>query len=282
MNCSKCSGTIPAGASFCTHCGHPVELAAHGSDERPKSPVPVKDEASPPSVSHRPAPEFAKPHSEAATSRGRVGARKLYHADVVFAFDCTSSMGPYIEGLKNSLLEFAKDLEANNIDAQLGLVEFRDLKISEPLRNYGFAKTIGEFRAWVASLKDEGGGDVPESALDAISEALKFSFRKDTVRILVLITDAPYHEPSESGQTMDDLCREIKTQKIVAYVIGPDIPGYIQLTDTMGGILFNIGRDTESFRRILTSLGRSISDTVPRMVGLRSAADVALARTRVL
>lgn len=46
--------------------------------------------------------------------------------DIVFVFDTTNSMGGEISELRATANKFATDLEASNIDYQLGLVEFRD------------------------------------------------------------------------------------------------------------------------------------------------------------
>jgi hypothetical protein len=190
-------------------------------------------------------------------------------------------MGPYISGMKDMAIGFSRDLEDNAIDARLGLVEFRDLKIGEETRVYGFAGEPDTFRSWIGVLKDSGGGDEPESAIDGMYSAMGMDFRPDATRIAALITDAPPHDPGENGHTMSDLNKDIRSQKLVTYVIGPEIPGYVNLANAMGGVFFNIRKDAEGFRRIVKSLGKSISETVPRMRDIRAAADAALARTRV-
>jgi hypothetical protein len=214
--------------------------------------------------------------------RAAEGKRKRYPTDIVVMFDCTGSMGPYIQGMKDMTISFSRDLEANNIDARLGLVEYRDVKIGEATRVHGFASTADEFRRWVGALDATGGGDEPESAIDAGFSALQgMPFRDGATRIFVWITDASYHEPAENGQTMETLVRELTAKRTVAYVIGPDLPGYVRLADAMGGIFFDISKNPEEFRRIVKSLGKSISETVPRMRDIRAARDAALSRTRV-
>lgn len=270
MNCPKCGNTVADDKNFCAQCGTPMRASTLGPSRTHMST----------STHPRPA-DMARTRPLPVEPAVHTGARRLYRADIVVVFDCTGSMGPYIEGIKNTVIGFSRDLEDHNIEARLGLVEYRDLKIGEPTNVHGFARAAEEFRSWVAGLDDHGGGDEPESAIDALCSALEMPFREDAVRIVTLITDASYHEPSETGRTMNDVCRDFRTRRIVAYVIGPDLPGYARLADCMGGILFNIESDPEGFRRIVQSLGKSISQTVPRMTDVCSAADRALGRTRV-
>lgn len=270
MNCSKCGSKIVDGKNFCSQCGTPVRIVPHTS---------VHEHGDP--LSHTRSADLTRTRTMPAEPGGYRGSRRMYRADIVFAFDSTGSMGPYIEGLKNTVIGFSHDLEDNHIDVRLGLVEYRDLKCGEPINNHGFAGSAERFRGLVGGLKDEGGGDEPESAIDALCEALNMPFRDNAARIIALITDASYHEPGENGATMEDVCQRLRAEKVVAYVIGPDLPGYVRLTDSMGGILFNIESDPEGFRQIVKSLGKSISETVPRLTDVRTAADAALSRTRV-
>lgn len=267
MNCDSCGNTIPDGASFCGQCGH-------------------KTDVRPPPRSH--ATSLFSHRSDVGRTRVMPAAlqklpkvQKRFATDIVVVFDCTASMGPHIQALKKTVSGFSQDLEDNNIDCRLGLVEYRDLKIGEETLVHGFANSPETFRSWVGRLTDSGGGDEPESAIDALYSAMGMDFRSEATRIIVLITDASAHDPGENGKTMNDVIASVKAQKIIVYVIGPDLPGYRSLSDCMGGILFSISRDPDEFRRIVKSLGASISATVPRMTDLRGAADRAFSKTRI-
>ena len=266
MKCTTCGNQVSDATAFCGQCGSPVDSASV-----------------PPSTATR-----------AFSPRGGLGQTNVmprasscapqlahkYKADIVPVFDCTASMTPSIEGLKSTVVGFSRDLEDNNIDCALGLVEYRDFKIGEKTVVHGFASSPEKFRKWVGRLRASGGGDEPESAIDALYSAMSMPFRTGATRIITLITDASYHEPGENGKTMEDVIAAMRTNKIIVYVIGPDLPGYRRLADCMGGILFNISGDPAEFRRIVKSLGQSISETVPRMSDLRSAADKAFSHTR--
>src|SRR5580704_16332435 len=44
--------------------------------------------------------------------------------DIVFVFDITESMQPYIDAVKQNVITFAQDLQSNSRDYRLGLVTF--------------------------------------------------------------------------------------------------------------------------------------------------------------
>ncbi len=51
--------------------------------------------------------------------------------DIVFVLDITESMQPYIDAVKQNVIQFAQDLSANNRDYRLGLVTFEDYVVSK-------------------------------------------------------------------------------------------------------------------------------------------------------
>src|ERR1700678_502911 len=50
--------------------------------------------------------------------------------DIVFVLDVTESMQPYIDAVKQNIINFANDLASNNRDYRLGLVTFEDYVVS--------------------------------------------------------------------------------------------------------------------------------------------------------
>src|SRR5271156_6190819 len=87
--------------------------------------------------------------------------------DIVFVLDVTESMQPYIDAVKQNIINFVTDLASNNRDYRLGLVTFEDYVVSKyPDCNCGyrnsFTSNVHEFTDWVSSLHAGGGGDIPE------------------------------------------------------------------------------------------------------------------------
>jgi hypothetical protein len=123
--------------------------------------------------------------------------------DIVFVLDVTGSMQDYINGIRDGIQDFVVMMENEEIDAQIGMVAFRDLidikdkkmglKAMEVLRFDGkpFTSDYRAFRDGVGQLKADGGGDVPESSLDALIEAAKLPFRSNVTKVMILVTDAP-------------------------------------------------------------------------------------------
>src|SRR5579862_137356 len=87
--------------------------------------------------------------------------------DIVFVMDVTESMQPYIDAVKQNVIQFAQDLSANSRDYRLGLVTFEDYVVSKypdcncAYRN-SFTSDVHTFTDWVGSLHAGGGGDIPE------------------------------------------------------------------------------------------------------------------------
>jgi Ca-activated chloride channel family protein len=149
-------------------------------------------------------------------------------ADIVFVLDLTGSMQFAINGIKEGIQSFTKELERNKIDARLGVICFRDLEVdkvegtNDPEHPYPllfddqpFTKDYTAVRNGVAPLRAGGGGDIPESSLQAMALAARQPFRAKASRVLVLITDAEpkIHqlgalkegEPQTMEQTLDIL-----------------------------------------------------------------------------
>ncbi len=178
-------------------------------------------------------------------------------ADIVFVFDVTGSMGDEIAGLKAKAQAFADALAGKGIDYRLGLVTFSDV-VEEA---HDFTADVVEFKSWIDGLRASGGGDTKENALEGLARASKLSFRTTTQKMLILITDADYHEVGESGggtttystETMIDL---LQGQNLVTHVVGPDMPQFHQLADKTSGLWFNI---TSDFSGIIDSIGAILS-----------------------
>ncbi len=166
-------------------------------------------------------------------------------SDIVFVLDTTGSMFWAIDGMKKGVEAFADAVSALGIDARLGGIEFGD-----ELRSQVRLTDTASFKAWVAKLGVTGGGDAPESPLDAIASAYRtMSFRKGAQRFFILITDTGMHESTDGVK-----CSETTTKAVVDLLgsrvffsvvhaqLGGDIPGVspMALTDALSGLYFGI------------------------------------------
>src|SRR5215475_2910254 len=112
--------------------------------------------------------------------------------DIVFVLDVTESMQPYIDAVKQNMINFAQDLAQNHRDYRLGLVTFEDYVVSAyPDCNCAYRNTMTpdarKFTDWVGTLHAGGGGDIPEDPLDALAYASTLPFRPEAQGIVILI-----------------------------------------------------------------------------------------------
>ncbi len=209
----------------------------------------------------------------------RVGALppdQVAKVDVVFVLDVTGSMGPFLQGVKDGIKDFANGLDDLNLDARLGLLAFGDrVNGEEPdVLKFGkdkspFTNDPAAFRDALASIKVKGGGDAPESSLDGLAEAAAFKFRAKTTRVLLLITDAPPKVPDKLTRNVAGAVAALGKYKIdQVHVVSreADLKAHYQpLVEKFRGKHFDLDRVTrggEKFAKILPELGKAIEAQV--------------------
>jgi len=209
--------------------------------------------------------------------------------DIVFVFDVTESMQPYIDAVKQNVIAFAQDLATNNRDYRLGLVTFEDYVVSKepdcgcPYRNK-MTGDVHESITWIGSLHASGGGDIPEDQLDALSYASTFPFRPEAQGILILISDAPNHRAGDGSAhtqhdqaywdhhpnknadvtdlTGDQIAAMLKKNGLTLYAVVPPpfiAPDYAQIVRSTHGRSYNIVTEEGRFDELVREIGHSIA-----------------------
>ncbi len=208
--------------------------------------------------------------------------------DIVFVLDVTESMQPYIDAVKQNVIQFAQDLSANNRDYRLGLVTFEDYVVSKypdcncAYRN-SFTSDVHQFTDWVSSLHAGGGGDIPEDQLDALAYAASFPFRPKAEGIIIIVTDAPPHHKGDGSrytqhdqayydhhsrdtdvteETGDDVAATLKKNGLTLYAVVPPpfiAPEYQQIVDATHGKSYNIITEEGRFASLVREIGHSIA-----------------------
>lgn len=145
-------------------------------------------------------------------------------ADVVFVIDTTGSMEGEIENVKNNVDTFVSELEENNVDIRLGLVEYKDIFLNgtDTTKNYGWFKDVSSFKSQVSSLKvSGGGGDGPESAVDALYCARNMESRTGIKKYIILITDAKNKNGTsvDSSVTLADEIENLVAEDVAVSVV---------------------------------------------------------------
>ena len=174
-------------------------------------------------------------------------------ADIIFVLDVTGSMGDEIDKVKDNIIEFADSLSIRGIDYRLGMVTFLD----EIENIYPFTKDAQYFQSLVAQQYAHGGGDGPENSLQALFEATQFTFRDNANRVIIWITDAPYHEnDTYPTPTKGDVINALLANGITVHSIGPEdykSSYYDPIIIPTGGNYYNI---YGNFRDILLDISR--------------------------
>ena len=137
-----------------------------------------------------------------------------YAVDIVFCVDVTGSMTPILDQVKANALRFYGDVQSNltakgkTIDElRVRVVAFRDIIADgeAALQESPFFELPAEetgFSGFVNGLVAEGGGDAPESGLEAVALAITspWTTRGDRRRqVIVVWTDQPAHSLNASA-----------------------------------------------------------------------------------
>jgi hypothetical protein len=183
--------------------------------------------------------------------------RKDVGVEVVFLMDVTSSMQPYIDGLKEKCIAFADEIRRDGIDCRLGLIGFGDVNYNEPITVFDPNADPKEFQDAVASLQLTNGGDPPESSVEAIEKAMEMEFRPHTRICFVHITDAGCHH----SERIPELAASLKENKVVTYVISQrNLRQLYSRLCVNGGSFYGI-KDAP-FESILKEVAKSISNQI--------------------
>jgi|SRR5215469_2837669 len=131
-----------------------------------------------------------------------------YAVDIVFCIDVTGSMTPVIDAVKNNVrslhtrLSTAMGEKSKSISQlRVRIVAFRDFadNPSDAIEQTEFLvlpDQLTEFENFVHGLRATGGGDEPESALEALSIAIDSQWERGLDRrrhVIAMFTDASAH-----------------------------------------------------------------------------------------
>lgn len=220
-------------------------------------------------------------------------------ADIVFLIDISGSMRPCIEGLKENIIEFIETLsgtDPNNDcpvkDWRIKVAGYRDAEEdpSDWWVEFPFTRSKDDVKAHFGKLEAKGGGDEPESLLDAIfklgsmpvADAQetdppdKWRARRAAQRVVIVFTDATYKPtmsaPGAAGGTFEDIKTIIHSNKIILSIFCPNHHCYEELASLDRSEVEFIGelsqgaklmaeftKNRENFKNTLKALAASVS-----------------------
>jgi hypothetical protein len=218
-----------------------------------------------------------------------------YAVDIVFCIDATGSMTPILDQVKANALRFYDDVQSNltakgkNIDElRVRVVAFRDIVADgeAALQESPFFALPTEqagFSAFVNGLTAEGGGDAPESGLEAVALAMTspWTTRGDRRRQVVVVwTDQPAHPLDASAlppalgsrvpadfSALTDLWEDPQgplgssSKRLILFA--PDGPGWSDISGVWENVVHNpsqAGRGLSDidYGTIIDSIGNSV------------------------
>jgi hypothetical protein len=182
-------------------------------------------------------------------------------ADIVFVVDVSGSMSPCIDALRKNIEAFIDSLSQggpNNAapvrDWRAKVVGYRDIEAADSeglpwIVDNAFVRDAGALKAQLAGLQATGGGDEPESLLDALykvasmeatpkgsqtEDAARWRYRSDAARVVIVFTDASFKETMSiqeaKGGSLQDVANVVMANRIILSLFAPNFEGYDRLS----------------------------------------------------
>ncbi|HEX2547919.1 MAG TPA: vWA domain-containing protein, partial [Ramlibacter sp.] len=201
----------------------------------------------------------AEPAQAAPLPQARTKTKGV--ADLVFLVDISGSMGTCIDALRKNIEAFIDSLskgDANNAapvrDWRAKVVGYRDIETEAAdglpwLVDNPFVRDAGALKAQLAALQAAGGGDEPESLLDALykvasmdampkgsqsEEPGKWRYRSAAARVVIVFTDASFKETMSiaeaKGGALQDVANVVMANRIILSLFAPNFEGYDRLS----------------------------------------------------
>ncbi|MBL7997989.1 MAG: OmpA family protein [Candidatus Kapabacteria bacterium] len=189
----------------------------------------------------------------------KISVKERVPVDFIIVLDVTGTMQVHINGIRDNIQKFTSNLVARGIDYRLGLVMFSDVieKTFPPTAD------VNEFMTWIASARAWGGFDEKENALEALKEASNAEFRPSANRVLVMISDAPYHQQGERGNgrtnfTTESIIAHLKEKQARVFcIVPPVLEQYSKIARETRGTIFDLN---QSFGKILDAYSTQLTN----------------------
>lgn len=208
----------------------------------------------------------ARAVSDAAASIGTVQIKG--QVDIVFVIDTTGSMSGYISNVKNNITAFVNEIDEAGITPSFALVDYRDItcdgenstNTKKNLDGDNWFKNADDFKAEIAKLTVGGGGDTPETAIDALEMARRINLRTSSQKFFVLVTDAGYKVENNYGiESMSEMIDLLVDDDINVSVVSNSNyqSTYKSLYESTGGVFANV---SGNFKDELLSIADMINE----------------------
>ncbi|MEU3612219.1 HYR domain-containing protein [Streptomyces sp. NPDC006872] len=213
--------------------------------------------------------------------------------DVVLLVDNTGSMGSVITNVKNNLPTIVNQVFGVQPDSRFAVASFGDVGGGSRLfmLHQAFTADRAAIQRGVNALTASGGGDTPEDWGNALHEVAtgaggRNPFRDGASPIVVLVGDAPTHDPS-NGRRFADVVKTLQSTGVKVLAVGVGGNGLDQtgqarqVTQATGGTYLqgiNAGDVSNAIVQGLTNLPVVVSH---RLVDCNPSLGVSLSPTSV-
>ncbi|RYH21600.1 hypothetical protein EON65_20400, partial [archaeon] len=140
--------------------------------------------------------------------------------DLVFLTDCTGSMQPHIDDVKDKIGQVEQDLKhlCPDIALRLAFVGYRDYRynaetgvfsesdkqMTRRLDTLDFTTDVSVFEQHISRIRALGGDDVAEDVLGGLNVVASKGWWESAMRVLIHIGDAPCHGLQYNGGCQDN------------------------------------------------------------------------------
>ncbi|PZF15638.1 VWA domain-containing protein [Curtobacterium sp. MCPF17_011] len=275
----------------------PVEATPESTaTDAPAAEAVPAEAPAPATAAPTPTPAAAVPVAPVVPPQTSLASRGVnYAVDIVFCIDVTGSMDPILDAVKANALGFYDDVQTNltakgkNVaELRVRVIAFRDLVADgaaaiEESPFYGLPDDRARFSEFVGGLVAEGGGDAPESGLEAVALAIASPWTRNGDRrrqVIVVWSDQPAH-PLDPAAVPADLRSRIpadfsaltdawedeqgvmgsSTKRLILFA--PDGPGWSDISAEWENVVHNPstaggGLSDVDYGTIIDSIGNSV------------------------
>lgn len=178
---------------------------------------------------------------EIVPGQGEATSVKVYGiVDIVICLDTTGSMSGVIKSVQANIgkglveeLDKKMTKQQGKLDWRGRVIGFGDMNCKDKMYEGTFTKDAQKLAKEIADIPRTGGGDEPESSLDALYLAAQSEWRKGPVhKVIILFTDAPplatMHEsivgsgPRDVGRIIEELTKN----RIKLFLYGQNSDSY--------------------------------------------------------
>jgi hypothetical protein len=196
-------------------------------------------------------------------------------ADIMFVVDSTGSMGDDIDNVARNINDFVTRLKTEyDVAANFALVEFKDIEVNgldstKIVKNgaYNWYYNVDAYREAINGIYVSGGGDSPESDIDALEMArLIEDWRTPASKFIILVTDENYKINSryDGIDSMSIMAKRLAASGIITSVVSAAYYEelYRELYTTTGGLFADINGNFSDVLMVLADkIGAETSGT---------------------